>query len=505
MGDGDLIRHWIQQRRLPHFARLTSAGAWLDLDSTAKVLHTSTWPTFATGTLPGRHGVYYPYQPTPGRQLVRHIESNQYGEPTFWKLADADRRRCLVYDIPETFPEPGFKGRAIFDWGTWAWYGKPAGQPPALRRELRSRFGPYPLGFEAKRLGLSYPDDIEQRLLRSVDYKGATARWLLQSDEWDLAVVAFCETHPAGHYLWPVDVSGLDGALDERPFQPLLNVYTAVDRALGTLCQGLPPDATVLIVSGDGVRPNRTGWHLLPSVLERLGYTSAGREVTVPDPRPPSFFQVARRRVTAEARRRIAATLPWRVRDRLGVWVQTSRIDWSRTRAFTLPTDLEGCIRINVKGREPYGIVAAGSEYTDLCDEIGARLEELTNPATDRPAVRQVWIRNRIYPGPRQEELPDVIVTWNDEAPIASLRSPRFGLVEGVNPDPRPGTHSTAGFLLAAGEGISPGRRVQAHLADVAPTVLALLGMTRAPDLDGKPLQPLINAFKPADAPPGAR
>jgi predicted AlkP superfamily phosphohydrolase/phosphomutase len=179
------------------------------------------------------------------------------------------------------------------------------------------------------------------------------------------------------------------------------------------------------------------------------------------------------------------------VRDRLGVWVQTRSIDWSRTRAFTLPTDLEGCIRINVKGREPHGIVEPGVEYTDLCDEIRGRLEELVNPATRAPAVRRVWIRNRIFSGPRQEELPDLIVTWNDEAPVVAVRSPRVGLVEAVNPDGRPGTHSTSGFLVAAGPGIPQGCRGHGHLTDVAPTVMDLLALTRPRHLDGKPLESL--------------
>ena len=158
MGDGGLIRHWSRQGRLPRFADLISSGTWLELESTAQVLHTSTWPTFATGALPGRHGVYYPYQPQPGHQLAQHVEPNAYGRQPFWSLADAHGRRCLVYDIPETFPDPAFRGRAIFEWGTWAWYGKPSTQPTGLMKELKRRFGAYPLGLEAKQLGARLPD-----------------------------------------------------------------------------------------------------------------------------------------------------------------------------------------------------------------------------------------------------------------------------------------------------------------------------------------------------------
>ena len=192
--------------------------------------------------------------------------------------------------------------------------------------------------------------------------------------------------------------------------------------------------------------------------------------------------------LSAKTRRRIADLLPWWLRDQLGAQEQAANIDWSKTRAFTLPTDLEGCIRINLKGREPQGIVEPGREYSELCEEIRARLLELTNPAKGTPAVRRVWLRNEVFPGERQEQLPDLIVTWNDEAPFKSLASPRFGSIEGDNADPRPGTHSPYGFLLAAGVGIPSGIQGSGRLVDVAPTAMKLLGLTLPANLDGVPL-----------------
>jgi predicted AlkP superfamily phosphohydrolase/phosphomutase len=179
------------------------------------------------------------------------------------------------------------------------------------------------------------------------------------------------------------------------------------------------------------------------------------------------------------------------LRDHLGAREQAANIDWSKTRAFTLPTDLEGCIRINLRGREPEGIVEPGREYSDLCEEIRARLVELTNPASGVPAVRHVWIRNEVFPGERQEQLPDLIVTWNDEAPFTTLASPRFGSIEGENSDPRPGTHSPYGFLLAAGAGVPSRLEGCGRLVDVAPTAMKLLGLTPPAYMDGVPLSSL--------------
>jgi predicted AlkP superfamily phosphohydrolase/phosphomutase len=496
MGDGSLIRHWSQSGHLPHFAALRLAGAWLELDSTAQVLHTSTWPTFATGTMPGRHGVYYPYQPKPGYQLARHIEPTAYGVESIWSRANAHGRRAIVYDVPETFPEAEFRGEAVFDWGTWAWYGKPCAQPPELLTRMKSRFGAYPLGLEAKRLAFRVPDRMEERLVRAVAYKAATAGWLLGQSDWDLAVIGLCETHPAGHYLWPAGAQTV-GTADDILFEPLLRVYRAIDEAVGALSASLPSDVTLVVLSGDGVRPNRSGWHLLPRVLERLGVTTSHGQPAAAGTVSESGGGLIRRLIPEPARRLVSACLPWRFRDRLGVWLETRRIDWSRTRAFTLPTDLEGCIRVNLKGREPLGIVEPGTQYREVCEEIRAMLEALENPATGGPAVRRVWIRNEVFPGPCQENLPDLIVTWNDEAPLNGVVSSRTGLIEGVNSDPRPGTHSTAGFALAVGPAVRPRTESRAHLADIPASVLALLGIEAA-SLDGRPLGELTGSG-PAD------
>ena len=494
MGDGELIRHWSGQGHLPYFRSLISSGTWIDLESTAQVLHTSTWPTFATGVHPGKHGVYFPYQPRPGYQLAQYVQADQYGVRTFWHFCGQQGRNCIVYDVPETFPEPAFDGRAIFDWGTWAWYGTPCAQPSALLKELKTRFGRYPLGFEAKRLGARMPDAavMERGLLRSVEYKCVTANWLLQREAWNLAVVGFCESHPAGHYLWPADVDDL-GSAERDEMAPLLRFYVALDRALGALADPFMADTTLLVVSGDGVCANRCAWYLLPAVLERLSYTCPivanenGRGA------PLSLVGRAKSLLSPRARRRVANLLPWWLRDRLGAREQTENIDWSKTRAFTLPTDLEGCIRINLKGREPQGIVEPGGPYEELCEEIRAKLLELTNPSDGAPAVRHVWIRNKVFPGDRQEQLPDLIVTWNNKTPFKSVGSPRFGSIKGDNADPRPGTHSASGFLLAAGAGIPSGIQGAGRLVDVAPTAMRLLDCVLPDHLDGAPLSILTD------------
>ena len=193
------------------------------------------------------------------------------GAPTFWSLADAQGKRCVVFDVPETFPEDDFGGKAIFEWGNWAWYGERTSQPESLIPELKERFGDYPLKMEAVSLGLKFPDlkDLEKRLLASVKHKQAVLEWLLDGDSWDLAVSVFGESHLVGHYLWPAGVLQMEDPDDPR-FAAARRVYVAIDAAIGAIRSRLPEDVTLAVVSGDGISVNNCGWHLLPDVIERF-------------------------------------------------------------------------------------------------------------------------------------------------------------------------------------------------------------------------------------------
>ncbi|RPJ82313.1 MAG: hypothetical protein EHM18_15805, partial [Acidobacteria bacterium] len=372
---------------------------------------------------------------------------------------------------------------------TWAWYGTPASQPAGVILDLKKKFGPYPLGMEAKRLGLRIPEteDLERRLIESIGYKFRTLDWLLAQGQWDLATAGFGEPHPAGHYLWPADTSAISGANEPR-FAALFNVYQALDQRLGTLVAALDGETVLMIVSGDGVRANRVACHLLGPLLEKLGYTMGfgGAGDQAQSARPKSLLGRARRMMPSGTRRWVADRLPWWLRDRLGSQAAAAEIDWSKTKAFTLPTDLEGCIRINLRGREPQGVVEPGAEYDNLCKSIAADLRAVVNPATGKRAVREVWIRNQVFPGRRQEFLPDLVVSWEDGAPFEALSSPRVGEITGSNPDRRTGTHSPEAFLLAVGPGVTPGRQATARLVDIAPTVLSLLGLKPGKEMEGR-------------------
>ena len=488
MGDGHLIRRWCADGHLPVLQKLLDDGHWSWLDTTADALHVSAWPSLYTGTSPAKHGVYYTFQPHAGQQGYSRFAPGIYGEPSFWKLLADQGHQCVVVDAPYTEPEPGFSGTQIFDWGTWAQYLGTSSTPKAAVKALERQCGSYPLGLEAHDIGLVAwdADDMEQRLTRAIAAKAQATIWMLENNDWELFFTVFGETHPAAHYCWPED----DG--DEFNAPQLLRIYQALDKAIGEIIEAAGEDVSLFIISGDGVGPNRSGWHLLPDVLEKLDFfvkasgTPQDDPATPPPARKFDPVKALRDLLPKDFRKALARRLPTGLRDKLAQRVDTADIDWGRTRAFCLPTDLEGYIRINLRGREPQGIVEPGAEYRALCRELADALRELQNPATGRSAVREVIVTEQALPGARNDQLPDLIVCWSDEAEISTLESSAIGAVSGVSPDGRTGTHRAPGFVLAK---CASGRTIdipdQAHIFDFAPTLLESFGIEKTSAMEG--------------------
>jgi predicted AlkP superfamily phosphohydrolase/phosphomutase len=327
---------------------------------------------------------------------------------------------------------------------------------------------------------------MEQRLTRAIAAKAQASTWMLEQNEWDIFFTVFGETHPAAHYCWRTDNDG------EFDAPQLLRIYQSLDEAVGRIVDAAGQDVSVFIISGDGVGPNHSGWHLLPDILEKLGFFAKANAIPQDDSEtPPSTrrfdpIKALRDLLPKDFRKALARRLPTSLRDKLAQRVDTADIDWDRTRAFCLPTDLEGYIRVNLRGREPEGIVEPGAEYQAVCHELADALGQLRNPVTGRSAVREVIVTEQVLPGRCIDQLPDVIVCWSDEAEISGLESNAIGTVSGLSPDGRTGTHKAPGFVLAK---CAAGRNIdipdRAHIFDFAPTLLRSFGVEKTAAMEG--------------------
>jgi len=158
----------------------------------------------------------------------------------------------------------------------------------------------------------------------------------------------------------------------------------------------------------------------------------------------------------------------------------------SARRCFLVPTnDNSAGIRINVAGREPRGLVRRGAEYDAFCAKLESDLKAIVNVGTGAPVVREILRSQQAFPGVRSDNLPDLVVRWNREAPIRGVRSPAIGIIEREYDGIRSGDHRGPGMFLARGPGIAAGRReASISITDFAPTLAALAGV-ELEDVDG--------------------
>lgn len=169
-------------------------------------------------------------------------------------------------------------------------------------------------------------------------------------------------------------------------------------------------------------------------------------------------------------------------------------IDWARTRAYALVGNLGG-FYVNLKGREPHGIVNEGEEYEQVREELLAALERWVDPDDGRGVVESAYRREALYEGPYLDRIPDVVFT------TTGCRYMAFGVHEFASNAVMAkspwfsGAHSPEGILILNGEMFKRGMVLpESRLEDITPTILHVMGLPVPGDFDGKVLE---EAFEP--------
>lgn len=507
--DPYLTEHWIKQGYLPTITSLIDHGSWGNLMSNTDISSGVTWPSVSTGTSPAKHGVYFSHRQlkTGTYEICKKYANHVKGDP-FWILPSQAGKRVAILDVPHTYPIKGLNCVQLVAWGAEAPGWEKSTWPPELLEEVTSRFGSHPLDgwYQVRPQNINECEDLHKKLIFGARKKGLLSEYFLDQEPWDLFLTVFAETHWAGHLFWHI--------IDEKypDYNPelarvfsnaVLDVYSEIDEAISKLVKAAS-GSTFIIFSNTGMGPNYSGSHLLPEILERLGMVVSDSESgmtrsllgnLLPYRRwGPYALKNLESFVTGKLIERIKQLIPEVMWDKWTRRLLTLGNNWERSRAFCIPNDNSGAIRINLKGREPKGIAEPGREYDALCDELIRELSELVNVDTGKKAVSEALRMDELCQGENIWDLPDIIVKWTGDAPIRAIYSPRIGTVTGENPDKKTGAHRPYGFLVASGKNIVQGKMVEgASIMDIAPTVLYLMGQPVPRDLDGKVLLDIID------------
>ncbi|HKW79370.1 MAG TPA: hypothetical protein VJQ49_00045 [Casimicrobiaceae bacterium] len=504
--EATLIHRWAAEGKLRNFATLEGASRIFRLDNPMESLPGAIWPEINTGRSCGRMGQFYlPNQLHTGEARLRPTRPDDIDpEFYFWTQASYAGKRVAVIDPVQAVATRGLNGIQLFEWGLHDRTFDVSSEPPQLLQEIRAAYGDHPI----RSCDVHGETEAGYRRLLQGLLHGARAKTrftadLIAREPWDLFDVTYSESHCAGHQFWH--------CLDARhPWHDrqaahefrdaLLDVYRSLDEALPALFAAAGRDATVFAIFSHGMDLYYDGPQLLPEVLVRLGVAAgdlgvAGRllrrlktKVTyLPRPIKAVIKRLVRTRALATP---IAAA---------GCLVDP--LISPRTRAAFVNNNRCGGIRLNLRGREPFGSVEPGAEAEALVAMLRRELGALRDPATGAPIVSRVQTAREVFGPDHHPDLPDLICVFRtDLGMLEHCESAAVGRVHVpvYHPHaPRSGDHTVDSELWVSGPGLEPtGSAAGGNVLDIAPTILEVLGVALPEWLDGHPL-PLRHAPRP--------
>jgi predicted AlkP superfamily phosphohydrolase/phosphomutase len=487
-----LIERLIQQDKLPNITRLRDASACSRIRSVVDWFVAAPWPSFYTGASPIEHGIYHYLPWNPRTMASQPLEPEQFTLEPFWRDLQTRGIETLVIDAPMVHPPPRQgHGTEICGWCTHDCLSEPWVHPASVRERIRADgHEPMKLVETQRPMSLEEPVRLAEVLNASTRNIRDLSLSLLNGQSWDFALVSFTATHMGGHQLWGPT------SLDPKVANPggdvmaaaLESIYVECDRAVGSLIKSVPDDMTIILMSLHGMEANTNRGELLPEMLRLI---LSGQESD--ETRPFRLLSALRGLVPKTWRHAVKHRLPRPLQDRLTGFWRTGGKDWSRTRAFALVPDLQGYVRINLRGREAEGVVEPGADYDAICDRIISALGQFVDADTGQPIVGEAKRMDAIWPGhPNLAYLPDIAINWV-KTPCAmhrEIKSP-FGSIPwptpGLNFDGRSGNHRACGFLMVSGAGIeSRATLPDLDILDVAPTLYHIFDLPRPAHMHGQ-------------------
>lgn len=495
-GSLKLIEKW--QDELPNLKKMMSEGVYGELESTFPPVTCPAWATMFTGKNPGKLGIYdfIRYQPDQA-QKFRINNYLDYASSTLWEMLNAGGKKVGLLNVAMTFPPQEIDSFMVCGVGSPSTTSATESNityPPGLKYALDDVVGNYEI---LPPVLLTIPGKEAEYIKawnETLNKREKAARYLMGNMPWDLFVCVFFVLDLAQHYMWHhMDENHIRQG-DERYRDAIKDLYIKTDGAIGRLMKEIPEGTNVLVTSDHGFGPMR-GQFVVQRWLQHNNFLKFEGK-TQPEVINSILCTVRNfllAHLSLNTVRLVGRMLPKAIRKKLtplgtrkdSISEVYQSIDWSRTKAFGVGEI--GDIYINLKGREPQGIVEPGQEYETVRDEIIARLRQIADPETGQQIDIRIFKKEEVYQGQYFNSAPDILYRIPQYPQTSSISSESE---EEWDEAPLTGHHVPEGIFFAWGPDIKqsgeklPGLKIY----DIAPTILHMFGFPIPGDMDGRVL-----------------
>ena len=427
-----LLRRFIADGVMPNLGRLVAQGDLAEMTTVYPPLSSVSWTTFFTGVNPGKHRIFGFFEAQVDEYGIWFQDLDDVKTPALWDFAQQHGKRTISVNLPGTYPAPPFNGVMVsgfiaqdFDKSVY----------PKMLKPMLEKIG-YMLDVPCE-TAVEQPREFWEGVHRSLNARAHTIAALLQHEPFDLFIGVLTETDRVQHFFFD--------ALEE-PHHPqhaaVMEFYRRVDVIVGKWIELLRPDDELVILSDHGFCRIEQEIYLNHWLKEHGYLVMKTEEVGVP----------------------------------------LAQIDPQRTRAFALDP---GRIFINVRGRQPDGCVDP-QDAPRLVAEIAAGLRELRIrvPWSAQPfaPITHIFPRAEIYDGPWAHLAADLVLHSADGFDMkGKFNHPArasLGKLTGMH------TFGDAMLYVRGRKWNTPAPR----MLDVAPTLLALLGLPVPATMEGRVL-----------------
>ncbi len=445
-----VFEQWREE--LPTLRGLMEHGAYGRLESTHPPITVPAWASMMSSRDPGELGIYgfrnrkdYSYD----GYIIANGTALRYDR--VWDVLGRDGKQVILLGVPQTYPPKPINGYMVTDFLTPSTKSEYT-YPSELKPEVERVSGGYVLDVEDFRT----PDKeaLLKRVYTKTEKHFRVAKHLIHNKPWDFFMLVELGVDRIHHGFW----SYMDPTHPKyeagNPFEHAIrDYYRYVDREVAELLDLTPNDTVVMVVSDHGAKKMDGGICFNEWLIEQ-GFLSV---VSYPEQPTP---------------------------------IDKVTIDWSKTKAWG-DGGYYGRLFLNVRGREPQGIVAP-EDYERVREDLIERIAAITDPQGRN-------LGSRAY---RPQELyrtvngvpPDLIVYFGD-LHWRSVGSVGLGSMYTFDNDTGPdeANHDWHGIFILNEAGcrlgqVEPGYKEGLRLYDVGPTIRNLFGLPPDPEAVGRSL-----------------
>lgn len=440
---------WLHE--LPNIRRVMQAGVSGKLHSSIPPITVPAWMSMMTGRDPGQLGLYgFHNRADYSYANLRIASSASIRERTVWDILGDHGKHSIVIGVPPTYPAKPVRGDLISCFLT-----------PSEAKQFTH---PFELGDEVRRLVGEYLHDVKgfrtdnkEWLLREIyemtEKRFTVAKHLLATRQWDFFAMVEIGLDRIHHGFWQFMDQAHVLYPGPNPFQEAIREYHHyLDQRIGELLEFVDDQTTVLIVSDHGAK-RMDGSIALNEWLVKQGYLVLNHYPS----QSTRFGQLD--------------------------------VNWQETTAWG-EGGYYGRVFINVRGREPSGVVPM-AEYETFRQTLKAELEAIPD-AAGRPLQTRVEAPEQIYRDVRNIA-PDLFVFFGDLYWRAA-GTVGHGTIHLQENDTGPdgANHDWNGiFVMAEGQALRNGGqqtqvRSNLRLLDVAPTILQAFDLPLPAGMQGQ-------------------